>query len=114
MSCFVLSSVTFWLLGEPREDAAKPLDVNDDALGLRILGLTVLLRLWWVCRQSGSSTRQPLPQEMGTQPDVPLDPRGAGSAWPPTPQPPAPPGWLCPVGPNAPWPLTSGHGGPLQ
>ena len=84
---------------------------------MRILGLIVLLRLWSVCRQSGSSTRQPLRQEMGTQPDVLLKPRGAGSARSPAPQPPAPPGWLCPVDTNArlsPWPLASGHGGPLQ
>lgn len=72
--------------------------------------------MWLVCRQSASSTGQSLPQEMGTQSDVLLDPRGAGSAWAPAPQPLAPPGWLCPVDPNArlsPWPLASGHGGPL-
>lgn len=99
-----------------RERAAKPSDVNEDALGLRILGLTVLLHLWSVCRQSSSSTRQPLPQEMGAQPNVPVDPRGAGYAWTPAPRPPAPPGWLCPVDPNAylsPWLLDLGLGGPL-
>lgn len=80
------------------------------------MGLTMLLRLWSVCRQSGSSTRQPLPQEMGAQPNVPVDPRGAGYAWTPAPRPPAPPGWLCPVDPNAylsPWLLALGLGGPL-
>lgn len=100
-----------------RERAANPLDVNEDTLGLRILGLTMLLCLRLACRQSSSSTKQSLPQEMGTQPDVPLDPRGAGSAQLPAPQPPAPPGWLCLVNPDAhlsPCPLASGHGGRLQ
>lgn len=100
-----------------RERAANPLDVNEDTLGLRILGLTMLLCLRLACRQSSSITKQSLPEEMGTQPDVPLDPRGAGSAQLPAPQPPAPPGWLCLVNLDAhlsPCLLASGHGGRLQ
>lgn len=119
MMCELFSSIICDLLVAWRtsEGAAKPLDVDEDALGLRILGLTMLLCVWLMCRQSSGSTGRPLPQEMGMQPGVPLDPRGAGSAWPPAPQPPALPVWLCPVDPNAclsPWPLASGHGGPLQ
>lgn len=46
----------------------------------------MLLRLWSVCGQSSGSTQQPVPQEMGTQTDVPLDPCGNGHAQPHRPQ----------------------------
>lgn len=39
-----------------------------------------------MCRQSGGSIQHPVPQEMDTQPGVPLDPCGNGHAQPHSPQ----------------------------
>lgn len=88
MTCEVLPSDICDLLVAWRmeKEASKCLDVNEDALGLRIWGQTMLLCRQLVCRPSGGSTQQPVPQDMGTQPDVLLDPCGNGHAQPHSPQ----------------------------
>lgn len=52
MICELFSSIVCGLLvaWRAREGAAKALDVDEDSLGLRILGLTVPLCVWLVCR----------------------------------------------------------------